>query len=260
MRGKAGLAIAVLILPVLAVICLAFAVTLLGGVGESLPHAWTSLADLPGPGPQAARMIRHAIEGAVLVAACCAVVALVVGWTLGRLPAGWAAVASAMLFYPALTVVMAWLLGFFVLLPATDPAQAVVAAASALPLPLGPRVLLIVLLAPLLATSVGRAWRGVDGTALRAAETLGIGLARRFARLVLPELVRPLTDGAILVFLAAAAVLAVRPVSQAAPFDSHAIGAMAALVAAVVLLVALAWRGLSRRAVPNGRGMGRGGV
>ena len=247
MRGRGGLAIAVLILPALAVICLALAVTLIGAAGESLRQSVALLAGLPAPAPHAARVARHALEGAAVVTLCCIGVAWVAGWALGRLPEWWAALATAMLCYPALAVVFAWVLSWLVLLPWSGPLGAVAGAGAALRWPLGSRVLLIAVLAPPLAMSVVRAWRAVDPVALRAAETCGIGAARRFVRLVFPELMGPLVDGAVLVFLISVAVLAIRAPALPLAINTAGMGALAAILAAAVLGAALIWGAVSQR-------------
>ncbi len=235
--------LAMLILPLLAVLCAALAAELLADAGHALPRAWAMLRALPAPGAAPARVARHAIEGAALVAVICAALALPVGWALGRLPRGWAAVARALLCYPALTLVLAWLLGFAVLLQASGPVRAALSAGSILPLPAGPRALLIALLLPPLASAAGAAWRRPDPVSLRAAETLGAGPWRVFARLVLPRLLGPLADGTLLAFVAACGVLAMRAVPPAVAVDGRALAALAAVAAAAALVAMLAWRG-----------------
>ncbi len=246
MRGRRDLAVAVLILPVLALLCLGVATALLGDAGHDVPRAWAALRHLPAPIPRTAGIARRAIAGGALVAAVCAAIAVPLGWALGRLPPAWAAAARAMLWYPALTLAIAWLLAFAVQLRAGDPLRAAVAAAGALHLPAGPRLLLPVLLAPPLAGAMAAAWRRPDRAALRAAETLGVAPLRVFAQLVLPDLVGTLADGVLLAFLAAAAVLAVPALAPAAPVDAAASLALGAVAAALALGASLLWRSVAR--------------
>lgn len=245
--GRGGLGVAALILLALGLLCVALAAALLGDAGETLPRGWAMLRGLPGPSAAAANAARHAIEGAAPVTVICLALALPLGWALGRLPPGWAALARALLCYPALTLLIAWALGLAVLLQGSDPAAAILSAGASLGLPAGPRAWLVVLLTPPLAGVLGAGWQRLDVVALRAAETLGIGPTRIFFRLVLPELAGPLLDGAALVFLASAAVLAARPESPPVPLDTAAIGALAAVAAAVIMTLWLLWRALVQR-------------
>ncbi len=246
MRGWGGLAIAVLILLVLTALCVGFGVMLLGHSGPAVRQALALLLALPGPGPLAAYHARRALEGAAVVTVCSAVVGWIAAWAISRLPGWWSALAGVLLCFPGLSVVFGWALGWLALLPLGGPVGAALAAGPALHWPFGPRLSLIAVLAPPLALSLAGAWRGVDPVALRAAQTCGIGPARRFWRLVLPELLGTLSDWVVAIFLISFAVLVIR--FPALPLiDAAGLGALATILAAIVLGVALLWGALAQR-------------
>ena len=246
-RGRLAVA---LVLPLLAALCVGFAAVLLRDTGSSLPRAMAMLRALSGPDTRAARAVHHAIEGAAVVALVCGVLSVPLGWTLEKLPRRWAVLGLAMLWYPALTLVMGWLLCLAVRLQVGDPLQAVLAAAPMLRLPTGPRLALMAIILPPLTQAMIAAWRRPDPAVRRAAETLGASHRRTIIRLVLPDLLPPLIDGAATAFIVAAAILAISARQPAVTAgDGRPLAAVAAAATAALLFVYLIWRiSLTRRA------------
>lgn len=246
MRGKGGLAIAAVILLLLAAACVGFGAAVLHRSGVAGRQALALLLALPGPGPLAAYHARRALEGAAVVTVGSAVAGWIAAWALSRLPGWWSALAGALLCFPGLSVVLGWVLAWIALLPLGGPVGAALTAGAALHWPFGPRLLLIAVLAPPLALALAGAWRSVDPVALRAAVTCRIGAARRFGRLVLPELLGPLADWVVAIFLISFAVLALG--SPALPLiDAAGMGTLATMLAAIVLGVALIWGAAAQR-------------
>ncbi len=228
MQDRSGPGAAAWMLPALALLCAVLALRLLHDTQQTLPRAWSLLS-------ARARMSFEAdnMAAAVGLAVAVFVVVLPIAWCLQRLPRHLAMAAEAMLCFPAMVLVLAWV--FALLL--SPGAGAASAAIAFLP---GKWLRLLTLLVPPFALWLSRAWRRVaDPAAMRAAATLGHDPWRAFRSIVLPGIAPVLAVGALLALLAGFSAFG-NPAGAIGTADGAALAALAAAVAAVALALCIA--------------------
>jgi ABC-type sulfate transport system permease component len=222
--------------------CAAVVARVLAGAGHTMPQAWACLAALAGSGTGTA-------AHAAAIAAAALVLAMPIGWSLQRLPRRWAALAQAMLWFPTVTLALAWLLAAAV--PAHAAAAAADSARAAISFLPGTNLRLLTLLVPPCAVIWARALRRVaDPAAMRAAATLGASPLRSLWRIVLPGMAASLTIGGLLAFVAAWVVLSVPRVEPSDATDGRA---WSVLAAAVVMAASALWPIVARLRAGAGR-------
>ncbi len=247
-HGIGAVAAAVLILPLLTVMCLAIGVALLGDAAAAIPAAARALGGIAGPGMSSAMALRIAIETGAIVAAATMALAWPFGLALGVLPWRWAVVARALLAFPAATLLLTLAFAAALLAQVAGPLTALLAALRLmLAPPLDLRLALVALALPWAAAAIAARSRLIDRAALRAAASLGMAPAARFRQLVLPELLPAWLEAGVLTFAAglalAYALAGAGPLHQAAgaaalialPVPAHALASLAAAIAGAAL-------------------------
>ncbi len=249
-HGTGVVAAAVLILPLLAVMCLAIGVALLGDAATAIPAAERALGGIAGPGMSSALALRVAIETGAIATAATMALAWPFGLALGVLPWRWAVVARALLAFPAATLLLTLAFAAALLAQVAGPLTALlVALRLMLAPPLDLRLALVALALPWAAAAMAARSRLIDRAAMRAAMSLGMTPPARFRQLVLPELLPVWLDAGALIFVAslalAYALAGTGLLHQAAglaaltalPVPAHALASLAAAIAGAALAV-----------------------
>ncbi len=252
-HGTGAVAAAVLILPLLAVVCLAMGVVLFGDAATTIPVAARLLGSIAGPDVGSAAALRVAIETGAAATAATMVLAWLFGLALGVLPWRWAVVARALLAFPAATLLLTLAAVALLLAQGTGPLTAVLAALRLVMVPLDVRIALVVLALPWAAAAMAARSRLIDRTVMRAAASLGMTPVTRFRLLVVPELLPVWLDAGALTLAASLAltyaVAGAGPLHLAAgsaavvalPVSAHALASLAATIAGAALgIMALA--------------------